>query len=146
MLYAQSGINAISGIPGCPQGHGYAQRADKTQPRMSVHGCAHETHLREVKDPLWASTVATVPLNEAEQKAADDAKAGREKAVFENAANTAAAIGDIAQVLSGLVERVNAMQPQGTPVPAVPEAPAPVSAAPETAKPRTRRTAAKASA
>lgn len=147
MLYAQTGIHALSAVPGCP-GHTYEDRADKSEPRMSVHGCAHETHLRTVKDPLWASTPSAVPLNEHEQKAADEAKAGREKAVYETAAGTAQAIANITQVLAGLVEKVGAPQAPSA-VPSAPEATAPAAGAAEPAAepvkaPRPRKPAAKA--
>jgi pyruvate dehydrogenase E2 component (dihydrolipoamide acetyltransferase) len=150
VLYAMTGVRAISALPGCP-GHAYDQRADKSDPHMSVECPVHEAHL--AKDPLWSPSPAHVPLNDAEQKAADEAKAGREKAVFENAASTAAAIGGITQVLAGLVDAVSAMQSPQAPAtaPPAPEpTPAPAAAAPGPAKaavkPRARKTPARASA
>lgn len=145
MLYAMTGVRAVSAVPGCNTGHTYEQRPDKNDPHMSIDCPAHVAH--HAKDPLWSPSPAHVPLNDTEQKAADEAKAGREKAVFENAANTAAAIGGITEVLAALVDKVNAMQSPAAAPPA-PEAPAEVAGtpAPAASRQRARRTTAKAPA
>lgn len=137
MLYAMTGVRAISALAGCP-GHTWEQRADKSDPHMSIDCPVHEAHL--AKDPLWSSSPAHVPLTDSEEKAADEAKAGREKAVFENAAGTAAAIGGITQVLAGLVDAVGAMQAQQAPAAAAPAPvpPAPAAGTPEAARPAAR--------
>ena len=127
MLYAMTGVHALSAIPGCP-GHAYDQRVNKSDAHMSVSCAAHERHLAETKDPLWAPTPAQVPLTEAEKQEAEAAKKATDSL-------------DARQILS-LVAALTAGQ-LGSPLaavggqaPAVPAAPPAVpAAAPEAAAP-----------
>ena len=147
MLYAQTGIHALSAVPGCP-GHTYEDRADKSEPRMSVHGCAHETHLRTVKDPLWAASVLDVPLTAAEQKRADEAEAERDRLAVKNSADSAAVLAQTAQLLAEISAKLNGAPAEApVTVPAAPEATAPAAGAAEPVKaPRPRKGTARAGA
>jgi hypothetical protein len=148
MLYAMTGVHAQSALPGCP-GHTYEQRANLSDPHMSVSCAVHERHLAEVKDPLWAPTPAQVPLTEAEKQEAEAAKKATDSLDARQilalvAALTAGNLGNPLAAPGGQAPAVPAA-PAPAAVP-VPEAPAPAAGTPEPAKAagktRSRRTTA----
>ena len=140
MLYAMTGVHALSALPGCP-GHAFEQRANRNDPHMSVSCAVHERHLAETKDPLWAPTPAQVPLTTAEEQEAEAAK----KATDSLDAKQILAL--VAALAAGNLG--NPQAPAAAP-PAVPEATAPAAGAPEPAraavKPRSRKATAGAAA
>lgn len=141
MLYAMTGVAGISGVPGCPQGHTYDQRPDKSDPHMSIACPVHEAHLKAVKDPLWAATPADVPLTETERQQAEKAKTTFDAVAAQAVAGLAAMLAggglNIAQLAQQAAGQAPAAVPQA-PAPAVPEAAAPAAgaAAPKAARPR----------
>lgn len=138
MLYAMTGVRAISALPGCP-GHTYDQRADKSDPHMSISCAVHEAHL--AKDPLWSSSPAHVPLSELEKKEAEEAEANRDRLATKNSADSAAVLAQTAALLAEISAKLNAAPPPGAPaapVPVAPAATAPAAVTQEPASPAAR--------
>lgn len=133
MLYAMTGVRAISGLPGCP-GHTHDQRADKSDPHMSIDCPVHEAHL--AKDPLWAVSPVDVPLTAKEEKRAEEAEAERDKLAIKNSADSATVLAQTAALLAEISAKLNAAP--AAEVPPAPEATAPAAGTPEPARPEPR--------
>jgi hypothetical protein len=146
MLYAMTGVHAQSALPGCP-GHTYDQRANRSDPHMSISCAVHERHLAETKDPLWAPTPAQVPLTEAEKQEAEAAKKATDSLDAKQILALVAALA--AGQLGNPLAAVDGQAPAAVAAPLAPAAPAvtaPAAGAQAPKGPRSRKAPAGAAA